>query len=366
MSLLARSRKGLALVIALAVAAALTAGLFVFKHYRDMAVEQAFSRLALFHGLRKATLEDHMRSKASDVRAMARNKRVRDALMSFSAAWSDIPSSPEAALKQLYVTDNPFRKGQKKLLRSAGDESPYTKAHADFHDWARRFLDHFGYEDVYLIDRDGNILYTVEKFGDFATNLNSGPHSDSPLAPVYQRSVRRAADRITVSDFEPYEPGDGEPSAFAGGAILGEDDKIAGVFAVRFSGDEINDILGYVDGMGKTGETYVVGNDLRMRSQSRFISKPTMLKTVVDTEPANNSLGGFSGAITGRTYRPVQVLSVYSGLDVGGPLWGLIAEMAESEVVEKVKLWPALLAALVAALVSAAAANLAYRLYSGD
>lgn len=366
MRLSAADRNALALAIALALAAALAAWLFVHRHYRAETVEEAFTRLTLFHGLRKATLEDHMRSKASDVRAMSRNQRVVGAFRQFAAAWPEMGPDPAAALRELYVERNPFAREQKHRLRDAGDDSAYTTAHQQFHDWARRFLDHFRYDDLYLIDRDGNILYTVQKDADFATNLDTGPYADSALGLVFQLALRKSDNKVTLSDFEHYPTRDDEPAAFAGSAIVGAGGEVAGVFAVRYPGRSIDDILAYTAGMAQTGQTYLVGNDLKMRSQSRFIDEPTMLRTPVDTKAVREALGGFSGALTGRDYRGVRVLSVYSGLDSGGPPWVLIAERDEAEVLGHVPFWPPVIAALLAALLAGVAGHLGYRLYASD
>jgi hypothetical protein len=43
-------------------------------------------------------------------------------------------------------------------------------------------------------------------------------------------------------------------------------------------------------GMGETGETYVVGEDLLMRSDSRSAEKSTVLETRVDTESVGLAL----------------------------------------------------------------------------
>ncbi len=356
---------GIILVCVAALAAAALGGFYVHREVRKTVFADAFNRLTLFHGLRKATVEDHMRSKASDVRAISGNPRVVDTFFQLAEAWHEVGPQPSRTLRRLYIDDNPFRAGEKRLLRSARDGSRYTDIHQEFHNWARRFLEHFDYRDLYLIDRDGNILYTVEKKDDYATNLTDGPYGESALWFVFQQAIRQGGSRVTLSDFELFGRTDGSPAAFAGSAIVDKDGEAVGVFAVRMSPAAINDMLRTTAGMGETGQTYIVGNDRLMRSQSRFIKESTLLKTVVETESVGEGLGGFSGSRTGPDYRGVRVLSVFSGLDFGGPPWVLIAEMDEAEVLGRMRLWPALIAALVAALIAAAAAHLAHRVYTG-
>ena len=44
------------------------------------------------------------------------------------------------------------------------------------------------------------------------------------------------------------------------------------------------------EGMGESGETYLVGTDYLMRSDSRFSEESTILKTKVDTETQQSKL----------------------------------------------------------------------------
>lgn len=354
----------LALALAVLVAAA-AAGSGVYYFERRAVIAEAFNRLSLFHGLRKATLEDYMQSKASDVRAMSRNDRVVEAFRQFSQAWGELGREPAQTLRRLYVEGNPFNQERKAVMRSAGDGSSYSRAHAAFHGWAQRFLEHFGYRDMFLIDRDGNILYTVRKEADFATNLADGPHGDGPLGYAFQQAVRQGGEKVALSDYELYAPSGDIPAAFAASAITGSRGGVAGVFAVQLTAEPVNEILTYTDGMGETGHTYIAGNDMLMRSQSRFADAPTLLRTRVDTESVRKGLNGFSGSRVISDYRGVRVLSVYSPLDFGGAPWVLLAEREEAEVLDRVRLWPAFLSALAAGLIVGAAVHFAWRLYAG-
>ena len=141
---------GIVLTVSLILAA--VAGALFYKHQKDALINEAFSRLALYHDLRKATLQDYMRSKASDVAAMSRNERVLKGLHQLENAWQEFGPYASDALRARYIIENPYDFGERRKLRSAGDNSQYTKIHPEIHDWARRFLEHFGYYDVFLID----------------------------------------------------------------------------------------------------------------------------------------------------------------------------------------------------------------------
>ena len=158
---------------------------------------------------------------------------------------------------------------------------------------------------------------------------------------------------MIFSDFERYAPSNNVPALFAGSPIRSSDGRVIGVFAVQLPAKPINDILRYTEGMGKTGETYIVGNDKTMRSQSRFSNESTLLDTKVDTLSVRRGLGGFDGSHVIPDYRGVPVLSVFSPVDFGGEPWVLLAEIDEAEILASLQIWPALIAALIAAILGA-------------
>ena len=83
----------------------------------------------------------------------------------------------------------------------------------------------------------------------------------------------------------------------------------------------------FTAGMGDSGETYLVGPDGLMRSQSRFSDAPTLLETKVDNLSVRDGQSGKSGARIVADYRGIPVLSVYAPLDFGGQPFVLLAEI---------------------------------------
>jgi len=361
---MARSRTlDICIIAGFALLIGVIAGFVVERYARTRVVDAAFDRMRLFHDLRKAAVEDFMRSMSSDIRAMSRNGRIIGAVKSFDASWNGIGAGAPQSLRRLYIDENPYALGERALLKDAGDGSRYSKVHAEFHEWARRFLGHFGYYNMFLIDPDGNIVYSTAKEEDFATNLNSGPYSDSPLGRVFQLAVKRGPDRVSVSDFELYKPSQDAPATFIAIAIYSKDRELQGVLAIELLAGPINELLHFTAGMGETGETYLVGNDSLMRSQSRFIRQSTLLSQRVDTPSVKSALAGFSGAHVIDDYRGVPVLSVYSPVDFGGQPWVLLAEIDRAEILNQMNFWPILISGLIAGLLAALAAVTVYRIY---
>lgn len=110
------------IVLAVSLILAVVAGILYHQYQRNALMSEAFSRLALYHELRKTTLQDYMRSKASDVVSMSRNDRVLNGLHQLETAWQEYGSNVSDALKKRYITENPYDFGKRRNLRSAGPD----------------------------------------------------------------------------------------------------------------------------------------------------------------------------------------------------------------------------------------------------
>lgn len=102
--------------------------------------------------------------------------------------------------------------------------------------------------------------------------------------------------------------------------------------AIRVSpAEKIQDILLERTGMGETGETYLVGPDLRLRSLSRFYTRTKPSEILANTEGVHWSLEGREGVGIFDDYRGRTVFSAYSPLEVEHLQWVILSEMDKSE-----------------------------------
>ena len=104
-----------------------------------------------------------------------------------------------------------------------------------------------------------------------------------------------------------------------------------GILVFQMPVDEINSRLLVKEGLGESGEVYLVGADRLMRSQSRFSTESTILVKKVDTATVNAAFAGNEGADITPDYRDVSVLSAYAPLKLKGFDWVILAEINEEE-----------------------------------
>ncbi|MGM0419271.1 MAG: hypothetical protein ACQEQS_11160, partial [Thermodesulfobacteriota bacterium] len=132
-------------------------------------------------------------------------------------------------------------------------------------DYFAKYIDAYGYYDLFLINENGYVYYTVSKEADYQTNLVDGEFSGSNLGEITRSVI--SDKNIRIADFKPYEPSGGEPAAFIAGPLM-HNNEVETVVAMQLSLKAINTIMQERTGMGETGETYLVGPDKRMRSDS--------------------------------------------------------------------------------------------------
>ncbi len=274
------------------------------------------------------------------------------------------PNTVEACYLQYeYIVENPNPAGEKHLLQDAKDGSDYSVAHQRYHQYLTDVIIKFGFYDIFLIDLElGDIVYTAYKETDYATNLYTGPYKESNLAELARRlRSNRDIKKASFIDFDNYRPSYGAPAAFVGIPIT-DGAETVGALVLQMPVNEINKIMTgnnnwKTDGLGDSGETYLVGEDFMMRSISRFYLQDTVgytqalmdigiekeevdkmyrigttiLNQRVKTEGVREALTGKSETKVIEDYRYVPVLSSYAPLQIPDLNWVILSEIDEAE-----------------------------------
>lgn len=305
--------------------------------------EQAFNQLVSVRNIKQAFIDDWFTKRKSDAVTLAKNEMVINALKEFKKAFNELGAEK---VRDLYITKNPFPAGKKLEYFDAQDGSNYSKLHARFHPIFKQYLEEYAYYDIFLVDADtGNIIYTVFKELDFGSSLVSGPYNSSNIARLYKdvssANVVNDHNYAKLVDFESYAPSNGDPASFIASPIYDGSQKI-GALIFQMPINKIDAVMQERSGLGETGETYLVGADKLMRSNSRFSEKPTVLISKVDTEAVREAVLGKTGCKIINDYRGVPVLSAYAPFNVLGMNWAIIAEIDRSEAfkaVDRLRTW---------------------------
>ncbi|MPY71919.1 MAG: HAMP domain-containing protein [Alphaproteobacteria bacterium] len=332
------SHKLSAMVVGGALVACLGVGVASFvlaKRNLDSAEQRSLVTLV---ETRADSLARYLDSIEQDLAYQAVNPAVHDALAQFSLAWEAFGGDAGKRLQKLYIDDNPHPTGKKDELDAATDASDYSATHRKYHPFFRKFLRARGYYDIFLLDAKGNVVYTVFKEPDYATNMLDGQWKDTDLGAAF-RAVRddAKAGQVVFLDFKPYAPSNGAPASFIASPLIDGSGKFVGVFVLQMPIDAINSVMTATAGLGRTGETFIVGRDGLMRSQSRFTAEPTILKRRVDGPAVDAALDGKRSAAEGTGSGGQAALLAFAPFDFHGTRWAFIAERALDEVFAPVR-----------------------------
>lgn len=392
----------LIMLLLVSVASSVVVGLIGYVNGQNSLREAAFDRLIEVRDSRAREIVNLFESIESTLLLNARGDSVAGAMQSFTAGFAELGQTElseeqSAALDEWYSTQFgpllaeatsetvdpstfiptdpaqrylavnytvPFASFDEAIANDdAGDGSAWSQAHAEFHDYFRRMTQLFHYEDVLLLDTQGNIIYTAFKGVDLGSNLDEGPLSRTNLADAYTEALTgNVADTVVLADFAPYPPSLGVPAGWAVTPVV-IDGAIAGAIAVELPIDEINEVMtGGGDwansGLGETGETYIVGaGDDLMRSLSRdLIENPdtyvdravaagtppavaaraveqgsTLLLQPVRTDAVAGAKEGRTGTTQAAGYLDGETIAAYAPLDIDGLDWVIVAEIDSAE-----------------------------------
>jgi len=202
------------------------------------------------------------------------------------------------------------------------------------------FIQAYGYDDLLMVKPDGDVFYSVKKLKDYQTNVKTGPYKGTGLGHIVNDTVTKLNDHsFHVEDFAPYPPSNNKPEGFISAPIL-VDGKLDSVLVLKLSIDHINELMQQREGMGETGESYLVGADHKMRSDSYLDPighsveasfAGTVAKNGVNSVSVNAALSGKTGSEIIIDYNGNPVLSAYAPLKLDDLDWVLIAEIDEAE-----------------------------------
>lgn len=269
-------------------------------------------------------------------------------------------SNTAKLLQYDFISNNPNSLGEKDKLTLPDGDTSYAKVHQRFHPDFQFFLQQFSYYDIFIVDSaSGNIIYSVFKELDYATNLVNGPYAQTGIADAFNKAKNLSKNETYISDFKHYVPSyDGEASFIASPIEIDGEQKAILIFQMPLA--EINNIMTHNNdwknkGFGESGETYLVGHDRRLLNESRFFvedkqqylaaikkGSPSTAKLIenhnstvgiqtVNGIATESALSGKKGFTVLDNYRGESVLSAYAPINYGTHTLALLSEIDEAE-----------------------------------
>lgn len=264
-----------------------------------------------------------------------------------------LPVSPAQRYLQFHYTTKTDDFAAKIKVDDAGDGSTWSAVHRKYQPFFRGIVQRFAFADFMLIDSGtGDVVYATYKGHDLGTNLETGVYADSVLGRAFREARRSGDPQFTyTADYERYRSSSNRPAGFILSPVY-DGSRQLGVLALQLPTAAIdNRVTGNrqweADGLGKTGECFLVGPDYLMRSNARTLLenpelyrsqiiddglppaqadrivrlKSTILEQPVRSEDIARGLRGESGTLRVTGFGGQPVLSSYAPLQVRGLNW---------------------------------------------
>ena len=275
-------------------------GTFSYYTARDILLDRTFDQLTSVRVVKKRQIESFFADRSRDIKLVASSAEARELL---KIVLNSNSGDGENAGTILNIYDN------------------YLSRYLAAQDYFRYF---------YVFSKDGLTLK-------IPTNVTDLPDekllelSEGLVPPGLVELIETRRDIVIVD----LDNSKNDPGLFIGAPLM-EGDEMLGMIALEISIQAINKIMyenNPYEGLGESGESYLVGEDYLMRSISRFMDN-SILNTVVSTPGVEMALKGIDSIGIFNDYRGKRVLSSFSFVDISGLHWVLLAEidLAEAQV----------------------------------
>ncbi|RJG48474.1 response regulator [Motilimonas pumila] len=328
--------------------------LFLYSYSKDLAL-QTTSHLVSVREIKKSQVRDYFRELEHQVSLFAQSDFAKASIgrfYGFSSAFERLGGTIE---QSRLTAQSLFKPGSWDVYQdesqqvvpgaafdasSQGDEL-YKRVHLKYHKEYAKLVKESDFSDIYLIDNSGNLVYSVTKQADMGTNLISGQYRTTRLASTYQKlkvqmdQSPNPSDLFQLGDFS-LNPLTNKVEAYIGVPIL-QHSYVRGVIIFAIDNKGLNKLMSDRQGLGETGETFVIGSDNKLRSDlygsERFKVEHSFnyADIAVNSKPVGLALQGESGAGQFSNYLHDEVLAAYTPINVFEQPWALVTEISEDE-----------------------------------
>jgi methyl-accepting chemotaxis protein len=267
------------------------------------------------------------------LRGLASSPAAAKALQELTEGIHTNPGGVEA-VRRAYVDDNPRPAGDRQTYDRAPGTDAYHTSHAWANPWFRGVAARDDFYDVFLIDTDGDVNYTLAKEADFLGNIREGVLAGSPLAKVAEMALAGKAGDTFLSDMEPYAPSNGALALFMASPMTNDQGTVVGVIAVQLNGEELANVLHLSEGLSASLEAFVIGPDGRSRTASEVEEGfPQYFQLPTELPQIRAAMAGEAGLFDDTTdLNGDAVLSVVMPLADMGNGWSLVVQESWADV----------------------------------
>ncbi|WP_044874372.1 methyl-accepting chemotaxis protein [Pseudomonas sp. LFM046] len=194
------------------------------------------------------------------------------------------------------------------------------------------FVATFGYRELKLVSREGQVLFSLQRSADYQQNLGDAAWRGTSLGQVVRSAL--GSGQVQIGDLAVNAAG-GEPSQYLAAPIRDEG-ELKALLVLELPLSELNRVMQARQGLGEAGETYLVGTDGRLRSDSVRFAEHRVQRAGEEAAPPpgeaiRHALDGEQGRLAEAGLNGQPALKAFVPLQLDGQRWALIAEMDQEQ-----------------------------------
>lgn len=274
----------------------------------DSLLEQNTKQLQSIQSLKSQQVKHYFEARKDDIEV-------------FSTGWGSIYVADEM---QKYESRFKLNEDENLPIDTTDYEELYTNLVESLKSYAIRYK----YEDVYIISKKGRVVISYKKGKELGLNLNK---DTSTLANVFKKMDTKTPTKFL--DFSSYLYDNNQANAFLCSKIFNYDGSLLAYTIVRMNNSALNEIMHERTGMGKSGTSYLVNKDSKLRNDNTNAKALSSLKNIATTE-----------ALLGQSkmqifeYMGEEVLGVFSPVKIFDNTWGLVIQVQMNEINQNIAL----------------------------
>ncbi|WP_199482959.1 response regulator [Vibrio owensii] len=320
----------------------ITAIFFLQSHSKDLQ-EQSTSHLLSVRDTKQQQIIDYFAAQETEVMGFVRSElayasggRFYGLVNAFSRLGHDIDEARENA-QHRYIQGSGDQIKTSILPESSnyvGSER-YRLLHKRYH-WAYlELLKRSDFNDILLVDIDGNVTYSINKDDNYGTNLLTGRYKETALGRTFKRlsedvSARRKVNEdytpVVVSDFDIEN---GKQVAWLGAPIV-QQGYLHSYAMFRLPNNGITKLIAEIN-RDSSIETLLVGSDHKPRTINTKQEDIQNSLEIVDKALAGDTeVGTYSNSLG------EEMIAAFAPIETRGLTWALVVQLPEKEAFARV------------------------------
>lgn len=289
--------------------------------------DETFAKLTFVRDAKRSEIDQYLTFAFRQAESLTKSNAVRYSIgdfYGFSYAFRQIDRDPErarAVLHRIFGIDDqpggnerPFLPDNDAMFRTALE---YSNAHARFNEEFSSFIRSAEFDNLYLVNSDGRVVYSVEKDAYLGADI-AAAQAGSALGDI-TRAVLDAPSNVLVRDFA-LDPVSGQFSAYI--AVRVEFyQRVRGVAIFRLPAGGLGTIVQAQD--ENSGNFYLLSQDNKLVSAPRGYDVPVGGQVT----PGHAEPGETDTAIIAESLSGGKALAAWSPVSFHGVNWTLVAEV---------------------------------------